>query len=87
MTSRRGAVRRAPRLGADELIAAHFTRLGRFRAVNPLKPKKLPSFSKFLGVIGWAVLVEESMRRARKAHKAGGSDSVTAHPTPLRVQE
>ena len=59
---------RAPRLGPDELIAPHFTRLGRFRAINPLKAKKLPKFSKFLGVVGWAVLVEESLRRARKAH-------------------
>ena len=61
--------KRAPRLGPDEPIAPHFTRLGRFRKINPLKPRKLPSFSKFLGVIGWAVLVEESMRRARKADK------------------
>lgn len=59
----------APRLGPDELIAPHFTRLGRFRAINPLKARKLPSISKVLGVVGWAVLVEESVRRARKAHK------------------
>ena len=61
--------KRAPRLGPDEFIAPHITRLGRFRKINPLKPRKLPSFSKFLGVIGWAVLLEESVRRARKAHK------------------
>lgn len=57
---------RAPRLGPDEFIAPHITRLGRFRKVNPLKPRKLPSFSKVLGVIGWAVLLEETVRRARK---------------------
>ena len=59
--------RRAPRLGPDELIAPHITRLGRFRAINPTKARKLPGFSKFLGVVGWAVLLEESYRRARKA--------------------
>ena len=64
------ASRRAPRLGPEEFIAAHMTRLGRFRKINPLKPRKLPSFSKFLGVIGWALLVEESLRRARKASAA-----------------
>ena len=58
---------RAPRLGPNEFIAPHITRLGRFRKINPLKVRKLPGFSKFLGVIGWAVLLEESIRRARKA--------------------
>lgn len=65
----RAAGRRAPRLGPDEFIASHITRRGRFRAINPLKPKPLPSFSKVLGVVGWAVLVEESIRRARKTVK------------------
>lgn len=60
---------KAPRLGPDEFIAPHITRVGRFRKINPLKPRVLPSFSKFLGVIGWAVLLEESLRRARKAAK------------------
>ena len=64
------STRRAPRLGPDDLIAPHITRLGRFRKINPIKPRKLPGFSKFLGVVGWAVLVEESFRRARKAEKA-----------------
>ncbi|MBA2530037.1 MAG: hypothetical protein H0V19_08795 [Euzebyales bacterium] len=61
--------RRAPRLGPDELIAGYFTRLGRFRKVDPTTPAKLPSVSKVLGVIGWAVLLEESVRRAVKASR------------------
>jgi hypothetical protein len=59
--------RRAPRLGPDELIAGHITRVGRFRKINPAKGRRLPHFSRVLGFIGWAVLVEESFRRARKA--------------------
>ena len=58
---------RAPRLGPDQLIAPHITRLGRFRKVNPTKPRKLPSLSKVLGVVGWAVLLGEAFRRARRA--------------------
>ena len=81
MRSRRAAPRRAPRLGPDELIAGHFTRLGRFRSIDPTKPRKLPSFSRVLGALGWAVLLEESVRRARKAEKAAATDApVTSAP-------
>lgn len=67
MSGGRASVRRAPRLGPDELIAPHITRLGRFRTMNPTKPRKLPGVSKFLGFVGWVVLLEESFRRAREA--------------------
>ena len=67
MSGGRSSVRRAPRLGPDDLIAPHITRLGRFRSINPTKARKLPGFSKFLGFVGWVVLLEESYRRARKA--------------------
>ena len=67
LSSAARSVRRAPRLGPDELIAFHITRLGRFRKINPTKAQKLPGFSKFLGFVGWVVLLEESFRRARKA--------------------
>ena len=70
MSRRRAAPRRAPRLGPDELIASHFTRVGRFRKIDPTKPRKLPSVSRVLGAVGWAVLLEESVRRARKASNA-----------------
>ena len=82
MSRRRAAARRAPRLGPDDLIATHFTRVGRFRKVDPTKPKTLPSFSRILGAVGWAVLMEESVRRARKAAKAdaGAVDVVTGLP-------
>lgn len=70
MSRRRAAPRRAPRLGPDELIASHITRLGRFRKVDPTKPRDLPSFSRVLGAVGWALLLEESVRRARKTAKA-----------------
>ena len=58
--------RRAPRLGPDQLIAPHITRLGRFVQLDPRKPRPLPSFTKVLGVVGWAVFVEETLRRARR---------------------
>jgi hypothetical protein len=61
---------RAPKLGPDEFIAPHITRIGRFRKVNPLKPRPLPSFSRILGAVGWALFLEETLRRARKATKA-----------------
>ena len=61
--------RRAPRLGPDEYIAKHITRVGRFRKINPLKPKKLPRVVHVLGVLGWAALLEESFRRARRVHR------------------
>jgi hypothetical protein len=73
MSRRSPTLRRAPRLGPDELIAPHITRLGRFRSINPTKARKLPGFSKVLGIVGWAVLVEESFRRARRAAKADAS--------------
>ena len=63
------AKHRAPRLGPDEFLAPHITRLGRFRKVNPLKARKLPAFSRILGAVGWAVFLEETLRRARKASK------------------
>ncbi len=78
MSRRRVAPRRAPRLGPDDLIAAHFTRVGRFRAVNPLKPHKLPSIPRVLGAVFWAVLLEESLRRARTIVKA--EDALAGEP-------
>ena len=65
-------VRRAPRLSPDEFIAPHITRLGRFRKRNPLKARDLPSVSKVAGVIGWAVLLEECFRRARRSVRNDG---------------
>ena len=62
--------RRAPRLGPDEFIAPHITRLGRFRKINPLKARKLPGIARVAGAVAWAVFLEETMRRARKASKA-----------------
>jgi hypothetical protein len=59
--------RRAPRLGPDELIAAHITRLGRFAKRDPRKARKLPPVSKWLGVLGWGIFLEETFRRARAA--------------------
>jgi hypothetical protein len=67
------AGRRAPRLGPDESIAHHFTRTGRFRRINPRRGRPLPGVAKLVGAIGWAVLLEESLRRARKASR-GGAD-------------
>ncbi len=59
--------RRAPRLGPQTRIAPHITRRGRFRKVDPSKGRPLPSLAMLLGVVGWAALVAESLRRAWKA--------------------
>ncbi|MEX2621823.1 MAG: hypothetical protein WD250_16520 [Egibacteraceae bacterium] len=61
-----GAARRAPRLQADERIGRHFTRLGRFRAIDPTRSRALPRLSRMLAGLSWALLVEESLRRARR---------------------
>ena len=61
---------RAPRLAPDEYIAPYITRIGRFRKINPLKARKLPSVVQILGVVGWAALLEESFRRARRSDRA-----------------
>jgi len=58
-------MRRAPRLAPDERIAAHVTRVGRFRRLDPTKGRRLPSRWKQLARIGWGILMVESFRRAR----------------------
>jgi hypothetical protein len=69
MSDGRGHAHRAPRLGPDDSIARHFTRVGRFRRIDPARGRALPSVAKMLGVVGWAVLVEESLRRAWSASR------------------
>jgi hypothetical protein len=68
-SDRPAAHRRAPRLGPDQLIAAHITRLGRFRKLDPRKARKLPSIAKVAGVVAWGVFLEETFRRARRAER------------------
>ena len=58
------AGRRAPRLGPDDRIAPHLTRVGRFRRIDPTKGRPLPGLVRLVGVVGWAVLLAESFRRA-----------------------
>lgn len=64
--------RRAPRLGPGERIAPYVTRVGRFRRVDPLRARPLPTPARVVAVLGWALLVGESLRRARAAVGAGG---------------
>ena len=64
-------LRAAPRLGPDELIAPHITRLGRFRTINPTKARPLPRFTQIVAVLGWVALIEETFRRARRLDRAG----------------
>ena len=73
---------RAPRLRPDQRIAAHVTRAGRFRKIDPAKAKRPPRFWALAGRLGWAVLVEESLRRARKRVRAQapGEDRVGEPP-------
>lgn len=61
---------RAPRLRPDERIAPHITRVGRFRRVDPLRARSLPSLAEALGVLGWAVLLGASFRRAVSTARA-----------------
>ncbi len=64
--------RRAPRLGPEERIAPYVTRVGRFRRVDPLRAPSLPKPSRVIAVLGWALLLGESMRRARASVGPGG---------------
>ncbi|HZW44540.1 MAG TPA: hypothetical protein VFF32_09155 [Dermatophilaceae bacterium] len=61
--------RRAPRLGPGESIAGHITRRGRFKAIDPRKGRPLPTVARWFAVVGWALLLEESLRRARAASR------------------
>jgi hypothetical protein len=74
----RDARRRAPRLGPDQLIASHITRVGRFRKLDPRKARPLPRFTKFLGVVAWGVFLEESFRRARRAERGEDAEDGAA---------
>ncbi|HUH06418.1 MAG TPA: hypothetical protein VML96_01295 [Egibacteraceae bacterium] len=58
------APRRAPRLRPDQRIGPYFTRLGRFRQIDPSKGRELPSLARGVGVLAWTLLLGESMRRA-----------------------
>ncbi len=62
-----GSSKPRPRLSPDERIASRITRVGRFRAIDPRRGRPLPTLSKVLAFIGWAVLLEESFRRSRRA--------------------
>ena len=72
--------RRAPRLGPDELIADHITRLGRFRKRDPRKSRELPGCARVIGVIAWAAFLAELLRRARRvrtpSEDAGPTDAM-----------
>lgn len=65
---------RAPRLAPDQRIAAHITRVGRFRSIDPGRPKRPPRVWALLGRIGWAVLVGESLRRAWRANRPDAAE-------------
>lgn len=67
---RSGSARRAPRLGPGERIAPYLSRgRGRFARIDPSKPRR-PAVVRILGVLGWALLLAESLRRARRAVRA-----------------
>lgn len=68
---------RAPRLTPDQRIAGHVTRAGRFRRIDPGKGRRPPSFWALLGRLGWALLVVESLRRARSRTPAPGTPGGT----------
>jgi hypothetical protein len=80
--------RRAPRLSPDQRIAPHITRRGRFLRVDPLQDRALPSVWRVLGVLGWAVLLEETMRRGRKRVRdtlaAGSPGAAGSDHVPVR---
>ncbi len=64
--------RRAPRLGPRERIAPYVTRVGRFRRVDPLRARPFPAPARVVAVLGWVLLVGESLRRARAAEEHRG---------------
>jgi hypothetical protein len=64
--------RRAPRLAADEYIARHVTRRGRFAARDPLVGRPLPTFLQIVGAVGWAALTGYAFRKAYTAEQGGG---------------
>lgn len=68
------SVRRAPHLRPDERLAGRITRIGRFARIDPRRGRPPPSFSSLLAFTAWAVLLEESFRRAVKAHRGGGPE-------------
>jgi hypothetical protein len=72
----RAGLRRAPRLDPDTSIAPLITRRGRFARIDPRRPRPLPSLPRVFGVLGWAALTVESLRRAAR-QRDGEQD---AHP-------
>lgn len=77
-------MRRAPRLSPDERIAAHVTRVGRFRRIDPAKSRRLPSVWKQLARIGWGILMIESFRRARAQVQAEQAQTELDGPESAR---
>jgi hypothetical protein len=67
--------RRAPRLRPEERIAPYITRVGRFRRVDPGRARPLPRPAQILGVLGWAVLLGDSFRRAISAARSQADKS------------
>jgi hypothetical protein len=59
--------RRAPRLGPQDHIAPYLTRRGRFATIDPLEPRRLPIWPKWLGVLGWAGLLGGALYKAWSA--------------------
>lgn len=54
----------APRLGPGEYIAPYLTRRGRFTRVDPLRPRALPRWPRWVATLGWAALLGGSIYRA-----------------------
>lgn len=61
------ATARAPRLRPDQRLADSITRVGRFAAIDPSRGRPLPRLVHVAGVLVWAALLAESIRRARGA--------------------
>jgi hypothetical protein len=49
------------------------TRVGRFSRIDPLTTPERPTVANVLGVVGWAVLTVEALRRAWAASRARGT--------------
>jgi hypothetical protein len=69
-------VRRAPRLAPEERIAPYLTRVGRFRRIDPTVGRA-PSLTHVAAGVGWALLVVESLRRARRGVSGGAGPPVS----------
>lgn len=71
---------RAPRLRPDQRIARYFTRVGRFRRIDPTRGTPLAAVYVLAARLGWAVVVGLSFRRAMAAARVAAPEREAVGP-------